>query len=150
MRLRDTRRLVETDLRDLQKLLNRNPKTARAELAKHISKITLTPREAIYEAWPLTIVPEQGIGPNVCLFASSGRRQPDPYGRGPYEESSFCWAYQRSRVFLTRKHRLQRGKSQGSKTTIEQALIDVNVLGYQLPKAGTKVSQIAPGVKGFE
>jgi hypothetical protein len=28
---------VETDLRDLQKLLNRNPKTARAELAKHIS-----------------------------------------------------------------------------------------------------------------
>ena len=51
MRLRDTRRLVETDLRDLQKLLNRNPKTARAELAaKHISKITLTPREAIDSA----------------------------------------------------------------------------------------------------
>jgi hypothetical protein len=48
MRLRDMRRLVETDLRDLQKLLNRNPKTARAVLAKHISKITLTPREAIY------------------------------------------------------------------------------------------------------
>ena len=48
MRLRDMRRLVETDLRDLQKLLNRNPKTARAELAKHISKITLTPRAAIY------------------------------------------------------------------------------------------------------
>ena len=38
MRLRDMRRLVETDLRDLQKLLNRNPKTARAVLAKHISK----------------------------------------------------------------------------------------------------------------
>jgi hypothetical protein len=48
MRLRDMRRLVETDLRDLQKLLNRDPKTARAELTKHISKITLTPREAIY------------------------------------------------------------------------------------------------------
>jgi hypothetical protein len=32
MRFRDMRRLVETDLRDLQKLLNRNPKTARAEL----------------------------------------------------------------------------------------------------------------------
>jgi len=48
MRLRDMRRLVETDLRDLQKLLNRNPKTARAELAKRFSKITLTPREAIY------------------------------------------------------------------------------------------------------
>jgi hypothetical protein len=161
MRVRDTRCLVETDLRDLQKLLNRNSKTARAELANHISKITLTPREAIYVgvgdwhlciswAWSLTIVPEQGIGPNVCLVASSGRRQLDPYGRGPYEESSFCWAYQRSRVFLTRKHRLERGKSQGSKTTIDQALIDVNVPGYQLPKAGTKVSQIAPGVEGFE
>jgi hypothetical protein len=60
-----------------------------AELAKHISKITLTPREAIYVgvgdwhlciswAWSLTIVPEEGIGQNVCLFASSGWRQPDP------------------------------------------------------------------------
>ena len=48
MRLRDVRRLVETDLRDLQELLNRNPNTVRAELAKHISKITLTLREAIY------------------------------------------------------------------------------------------------------
>jgi hypothetical protein len=38
MRLRDMRRLVETDLRDLQKLLNRNPNTVRAELEKHISK----------------------------------------------------------------------------------------------------------------
>jgi hypothetical protein len=38
MRLRDMRRLVETDLRDLQKLLNRNPKTARAELAKIFQK----------------------------------------------------------------------------------------------------------------
>ena len=47
MRLRDMRRRVETDLRDLQKLLNRNPKTARAELAKLISKITLTPRAAM-------------------------------------------------------------------------------------------------------
>jgi hypothetical protein len=46
--LRAVPRLVETDLRDLQKLLNRDPKTARAELTRHISKITLTPREAIY------------------------------------------------------------------------------------------------------
>jgi hypothetical protein len=28
--------------------------------------------------------------------------------------------------------------------------IDANIVGYQLPKAGTKVSQIASGVKGFE
>jgi hypothetical protein len=29
-------------------------------------------------------------------------------------------------------------------------LVDANIVGYQLPKASTKVSQIASGVKGFE
>ena len=48
MRLRDSRRFVEADLLDLQKLLNRNPKLARAELAKHIPKIVLTPQNGIY------------------------------------------------------------------------------------------------------
>ena len=48
MRLRDSRRFVEADLLDLQKLLNRNPKLARAELAKHIPKIVLTPQKGIY------------------------------------------------------------------------------------------------------
>jgi len=33
---------------------------------------------------------------------------------------------------------------------VEQALIDVNVVGYQLPKANAEVSQIAAGVKGFK
>ena len=50
MRLRDSRRFVEADLLDLQKLLNRNPKLARAELAKHIPKIVLTPQDGIYLA----------------------------------------------------------------------------------------------------
>jgi len=42
MRLRDMRRLVETDLRDLQKLLNRNPKTARAELETYFKNHAVT------------------------------------------------------------------------------------------------------------
>jgi hypothetical protein len=29
-------------------------------------------------------------------------------------------------------------------------LVDVNVVGYQLPKASAEVSQIASGVKGFK
>jgi hypothetical protein len=44
----------------------------------------------------------------------------------------------------------ERRKSQCSQATIEQALIDVNVVGYQLPKTGTKVNQIATGVEGFK
>lgn len=44
----------------------------------------------------------------------------------------------------------ERGKSQCSQATIEQAPIDVNVVGYQLPKTGTKVNQIATGVEGFK
>jgi len=48
MRLRDTRHFVGADLRDVQKLLNRNRKLARAELAKHIPKIVLTPQNGIY------------------------------------------------------------------------------------------------------
>ncbi len=49
-RMRDTRRFVETSLGDLQMLLNRNPKLARAGLAKHARKITLTPKGGAYVA----------------------------------------------------------------------------------------------------
>ena len=48
VRMRDTRRFVESGLRDLQQPLNRNPKLARAELAKHIRKIVLTPNNGAY------------------------------------------------------------------------------------------------------
>jgi len=41
-RIRNTRRFVESNLRDLQNL-NRDPKLARAELARHIRKIVLAP-----------------------------------------------------------------------------------------------------------
>jgi hypothetical protein len=49
-RIRDTRRFVEAGLNDLQKLLNGEPRLARAELAKHIQKIVLTPQGKTYVA----------------------------------------------------------------------------------------------------
>ena len=42
------------------------------------------------------------------------------------------------------------GKSQGSQAAVEQPLIDINVVGYQLPEASAKLRQIASGVKGFK
>ena len=50
VRMRDTRRFVEARLGDVQKLLNRKPQLARAELAKHIRRITLTPRAKTHVA----------------------------------------------------------------------------------------------------
>ena len=47
-------------------------------------------------------------------------------------------------------HGLERGKSQGSQATVEQPLIDINIVGYQLPEASAKLRQIASGVKGFK
>jgi len=41
--IRDTRRFVEVRLRDLRKLLNSEPRIARAAIGKHVQKITLTP-----------------------------------------------------------------------------------------------------------
>jgi len=45
---------------------------------------------------------------------------------------------------------LRFGKSQGSQATVEQPLIDINVVGYQLPEASAKLRQIASDVKGFK
>ncbi len=47
-------------------------------------------------------------------------------------------------------HSLERGKSQVSQATVGQPLIDINVVGYQLPEASAKLRQIASGVKGFK
>ncbi|SRR5216683_4116311 len=47
-------------------------------------------------------------------------------------------------------HGLERGKSQGSQATVEQPLIDINIVGYQLPEASAKLRQIASGVKSFK
>ena len=41
--IRDTRRFVEVHQRDLRKLLNSEPRIARAAIGKHVQKITLTP-----------------------------------------------------------------------------------------------------------
>ena len=38
--------------------------------------------------------------------------------------------------------------SQGSQATVEQPLIDINVVGYQLPEANVKLRQIASGGLG--
>jgi hypothetical protein len=45
---------------------------------------------------------------------------------------------------------LKRRKAQGSQTTIQQSLIDINVVYQQLPKDAPKIGQIAPQVKGFK
>jgi site-specific DNA recombinase len=50
LRMRDTRRFVENRLRELQSVLNREPRIARAEIAKHVQKITLTPEGQTYIA----------------------------------------------------------------------------------------------------
>ena len=50
VRMRDTRRFVDANLCDLRKLLNGEPRLARAELAKHIRKIVLTPEGKTYIA----------------------------------------------------------------------------------------------------
>jgi hypothetical protein len=50
LRLRDGRRFVESRLRNLQSLLNGEPRLARAEIAKHCRKITLSPEGRTYIA----------------------------------------------------------------------------------------------------
>jgi len=71
-RLRETRKFVEARLRRLQSMLTGEPRIARAEIAKHVRKITLTPEGRIYIAsgtWDLlggvavTMVPGARIAP---------------------------------------------------------------------------------------
>ena len=81
LRLRDTRRFVESRLRDLRTLLYGEPQTVRAEIAKHVQKIALTPEGKSYIAsgtWNLlgsvavTMVPGARI--ELATPAFSGRR----------------------------------------------------------------------------
>jgi hypothetical protein len=48
LRMRDTRRFVEARLAQLQSMLTGEPRIARAEIAKHVEKITLNPEGQIY------------------------------------------------------------------------------------------------------
>jgi hypothetical protein len=50
LRLKDARRFAEARLKELQLVLNRQPRIARAEIAKHVEKITLTPEGRTYIA----------------------------------------------------------------------------------------------------
>jgi hypothetical protein len=45
---------------------------------------------------------------------------------------------------------LKRRKSQEPQTTIQQSLIDINVVDQELPKGAPKVGQIPTQVKGFK
>jgi site-specific DNA recombinase len=81
--IRDTRRFVEVRQRDLRKLLNSEPRIARAAIGKHVQKITLTPEGRAFIAsgsWDLlgegsvavTMVPGARI--ELATPAFSGRR----------------------------------------------------------------------------
>jgi site-specific DNA recombinase len=81
LRMNDTRRFVESRVGQLQSLLNADPRIARAEIAKHVEKITLTPEGRVYIAsgdWNLlasaavTMVPGARI--ELATPAFSGRR----------------------------------------------------------------------------
>src|SRR5262249_25320216 len=50
LQLRDTRRFVESRLQDLGAVLNAEPRAAREAIAKHVTKITLTPEGKTYIA----------------------------------------------------------------------------------------------------
>jgi len=51
LRMQETRRFVEAELRDLQKLVDAEPRTARIELGKRIQKrIVLKPEGKTYVA----------------------------------------------------------------------------------------------------
>jgi hypothetical protein len=50
LRMRDTRRFVEARLAQLRSMLTGEPRIARAEIAKHVEKITLNPEAQIYIA----------------------------------------------------------------------------------------------------
>ncbi len=88
LQLRDTQRFVQSRLRSLQSLLTGGPRLARAEIAKHVEKITLTPEGRMYIAsgsWNLlgsvavTMVP----GARIAPFAQSHSVFPSRHEGGP-------------------------------------------------------------------
>ncbi|HKE07381.1 MAG TPA: hypothetical protein VKB48_06100 [Candidatus Acidoferrum sp.] len=50
LRLKGARRFADARLKELQLVLNREPRIARAEISKHVQKITLTPEGRTYIA----------------------------------------------------------------------------------------------------
>jgi hypothetical protein len=108
LQLRDTRRFVEVRLRNLQSMLTGEARLARAEIAKHVEKIILTPEGKTYIAsgtWDLLgnvavrMVPGARHGPNVCPFTSGGWLRPLEHVTGGYraKTTSPITAFGRSR-----------------------------------------------------
>jgi hypothetical protein len=73
-RLRDTRRFVESRLKNLQSMFSGEPRLARAAIAQHVQKITLKPEGRSYIAsgvWDwlggvaVTMVPGARFAPRV-------------------------------------------------------------------------------------
>ncbi len=60
------------------------------------------------------------------------------FARGCRRGNSRCWPGLKGR------------KAQGSQATIQQSLIDINVVRQQLPKGAPKIGQISLPVKGFK
>jgi hypothetical protein len=99
LQMRDTRRFVESRLRDLRALWNGDPRIAREEIAKHVRKITLKPVLRTYVAtgvWDwlgvpgsaaAMVVPGDGIGPNVYPYGSNGWQSP----REDLTENKLVW-----------------------------------------------------------
>lgn len=85
LRMREMRKFVEARLRDLQTLFGAEGVTIRAEIARYVQKITLTPEGRTYVVsgtWDLLgekpwMVPGARIGPNACRCTLNGRRLHD-------------------------------------------------------------------------
>jgi hypothetical protein len=82
LRLRDTRRFVETRLEHLHSMLTGEPRIARAEIAKHVQRISLTPEGRMYIAsgsgiysgvWLLQWCRGPGLDRSLGFFLSPGR-----------------------------------------------------------------------------
>jgi site-specific DNA recombinase len=72
LQMRDTRRFVESRLKDLSALWEGDPRIAREEIAKHVKKITLTPMIRTYVAtgvWDWI----GGLGPAAAMVVPGGR-----------------------------------------------------------------------------
>jgi len=90
----------------------------------------------------------------LTTFPLSPATPPYPLLNSPSPCSSANWneaAPHAPALSATRRAEdLKRRKAQGSQTTIQQSLIDINVVRQQLPKDTPKIAQIVAQVKGFK
>jgi hypothetical protein len=97
--MKGIRRFVETELCDLRKVLNAQPKMARAAFAKHIQKIVLTPHGSVYVAsgdrnfwdWALTVVPGDRIVTVVFIRSALHFPPESPLRMGVRKPRQLCY-----------------------------------------------------------